>query len=143
MVYKVWIGRRGPRPLALMLIVLGLIGLSTLTFFWPFVLGANALGIENGALPDRHQIPIWVGNFVLALLSNVTLFLALSFASPLLVAVGQLLQMPGASLADFEFHDELIKWERGVGFVLIFAGFCALTVAQRQESTEVEEALLV
>ena len=96
--------------------------------------------MESGALPDRHQVPIWVGNFVLAVLSNVTLFLALCFASPLLVAVGQLLQMPGASLADYEFHDELVKWERGVGFALIFLGFFALTVAQRQVSAEVEKA---
>ena len=131
-VYKVWIGRNGPRrPLALSLIVLGLIGVSTLLLFWPFVLGANALGIESGALPDKHQIPIWVGNFVLAVFSNVTLFLALCFVSPLLVAVGQLLQMPGASLADWELHEESVRPWRAFGFVLIFVGFVALTMAQR------------
>ena len=55
-IYKIWVGNKGPRPLPIMLVTLGLMGVSTFVLFWPVVLGANALGMESGALPDSQQV---------------------------------------------------------------------------------------
>jgi drug/metabolite transporter (DMT)-like permease len=129
--YKKWTCRNPGSHLAVMLAVIGLMGVSTLLFFWPAVVAAGAAGVETNALPADPQVKyLLIICVIVAVLNNVLLMCALCLTSPLVVSVGSLLVMPVSSAIDWLVHGYAVRWQTALGCVLVATGFVLLTAVQ-------------
>ena len=123
------VGRRfeaGGRDVTLLM--LGLIGMSTLVLWWWPMVAIEGLRL----FPSSSRQGLLVGSVALiAIFCNVTLMLATTVSSPSFVAVGSVLQIPMSAASDYVLHGDALDGVSCCGYVLIAVGFLLFTLKSR------------
>lgn len=133
--YKKWTCQTPGSHLAVMLSVIGLMGVFTLSCFWPALLAARAAGLETNSFPadDPELYALLPISISIAIFNNIALMCAICLTSPLTVSVGSLLVMPASSFVDWRIHGDAILWQTTLGCVLVASGFLLLTMVQLRQ----------
>jgi drug/metabolite transporter (DMT)-like permease len=103
---------------------LGLMGAANCLLLWPMLWLGDAAGWEPFVLPAGWvQWRLVLSNGLLAWLSNVTLMLGITLTTPLIVAVGSVLQLPFSAVFDTVLHGIDPATLQLGGYALIMVGF--------------------
>jgi len=141
LLWDVTAGRRAVGDtLDVTLLVLGAMGVATITLL---AAPLPLLVVQHGSdiLPSGSQW-LLVGTMAgLALLSNLTLMLALTTSSPSFVAVGSVLQIPLSAVADYVLHGEAMEPVACLAYLLIAIGFLLFTWQGRMEGLRADHDL--
>ena len=107
-----------------MWLFLGLMGAANCLLLWPMLWLGDAAGWEPFVLPAGWvQWRLVLSNGLLAWLSNVTLMLGITLTTPLIVAVGSVLQLPFSAVFDTVLHGIDPATLQLGGYALIMVGF--------------------
>ena len=119
---------------------LGLMGVANIALCWPLMWIADATGWERFALPAGWgQWQLVLSNALVAWLCNVTLMLGLTLTTPLVVAVGGMLQLPFSAAFDAALHGIEPAPLQLAGYVLITAGFGLMSKLRATEGGSAKE----
>ena len=145
--YSVVWGARFPKQTSQLqiCIFLGMMGAANTVLLWPpcLLIGGPGLAWEPWELniPHGSQWSLVMTMAALAVLSNFSYMLGISLTSPTFMAVGSIVQLPLAALADRWLHDRIPTAMQIGGYVAISVGFLVLVhenykLRSKQPSTE-------
>jgi solute carrier family 35 protein F5 len=117
-----------PVPVSNALRMLGLMGITTFTCYWPIFLILHGTGYETFEFPTGSNLRLTIINLVLDGTYNCLLLISVSVSSPLFTTVGMLLVLPATVPTDYFLHDHYTLPPVAYGGVALitigFLGFC-------------------
>lgn len=117
--------------------IIGLIGLSSLLFYWPFMLLVYYFNFEDFHWPSSHILLYILLSLLLTLLFNLALNIGLTTAGPVFMRIATACSIPASFLVDFlyrpEASDRTASTGKVVGTSCIFAGFICYTILSARQ----------
>lgn len=118
-------------PLESSFLFLGAIGVITGLGYWPGIILLNYIGFEVFEWPTWEIFELLMLNITLDCINSMAVLLGISWTTPLVVAVGSLLNIPVSIVLDMIIHDYLLPWGGFLGIACIIAGFILLILADQ------------
>lgn len=105
--------------------MLGMVGLATMLFQWPFFFVVEATGFEQFKLPSKHTAILLFLAVIVDVIFNLCLLIGIGATSPLVMAIGGIMCVPTAIISDVIIHGTVITPLAGLGVVfIVFAFLC-------------------
>lgn len=115
------------------LVFLGLIGSSGIIACLPVLPILAASHVQPLVVPTFHQAMAVAIVALASVFNNFTLLAAVSFTSPLIMAIGQVLEIPLSAALDALLHGEVPTSLAAIGMALVIGGFLLMLVEQSKQ----------
>jgi solute carrier family 35 protein F5 len=116
---------------------LGLVGFVSVLTLWPFFIIFHFTGWEVFRFPSLEQFGyLTLNNIFLTLLSSYLWVVAMTYTSPLTIAIALSMNIPASLLGDYLIHNKIHPTPKYISALLVFIGFLLVNLAGIYEKTD-------